>query len=77
MVVQVGGHNGPYRSHYAHLDRTFVKTGDFVNRGDPIGSVIQHKRIAKYMLEIAGNKSPQNLDRLITKCNLLTATNLL
>jgi len=44
-----------FRSKYAHLNKIFVKPGDKVKRGDPIGNVTEHKDYAKLMLEETAN----------------------
>ena len=46
MVVQVL-HDPLYVSHYAHLDKVYVKIREKVKRGAPIGNVTEHNNIAK------------------------------
>jgi len=68
MVVSVGHpYKGrgttilpPFVSDYAHLDKVFVKTGDNVERGEPIGNVTEHNRYAKLLFsEGIGTKAKE------------------
>lgn len=46
---------GFFNSHYAHLDRVFVKAGQTVKRGDPIGAAYTHNDKAKLWGTEGGN----------------------
>ncbi len=42
-------HN-PYTTYYAHLSKVYVKDGQKLNRGAPIGKLLEHHRYAKLTL---------------------------
>ena len=63
------GHGSGYKSRYAHLTRYFVKRGDLVKRGDPIGTAgnTGHSRGYHLHYEVSRHgklTNPQNYIRL-------------